>query len=137
MAPSIRVLIGAALVTVTACSSRPAETASRPLTPATVAPPRAVRTRTDPDPGWPRSIVDGHGWRVTAYQPQVERFVGGQLTARVAVVAVPPSSAPRYAVFVLRARAAVDKRERLVMLDDIAIERAQSAQAARAQPEPQ
>ncbi|MGZ3440774.1 MAG: hypothetical protein ACXVDD_14725, partial [Polyangia bacterium] len=66
-----------------------------------------------------------------AHQPQVERLDGDQLRARMAVVVVDHASEPSYAVVGVRARAAIDKRSRLVTLDDVAVERAQWAAPPR------
>ncbi|MGZ3439485.1 MAG: hypothetical protein ACXVDD_08210, partial [Polyangia bacterium] len=128
---SIRPLLAAALVTVGACSAGSAGTAPQRTVPVAAAAAAPARPRGDPDPGWPRAMVDGSGWRVTAHQPQVERLDGDQLRARVAVVVVGPRSAPSYGVIGMRARAAIDKRSRLVTLDDVAVERAQWAEPPR------
>ena len=122
MSPSIRPLLAAALVTVAACTSRSAVTAppAAPIAlPAATA--TAPRASSDPDPGWPRAVIE-NGWRITAHQPQIERLDGERLIARVAVALEPPHAPPLYAVFGLRARAAIDKHHRLVILDDVTVD---------------
>ena len=129
MSPSIRSLFVAALVTIAACTSRSAATA--PPTPKIVqaAPATtAARASSDPDPGWPRTLAD-NGWRITAYQPQIERLDGERLSARVAIALEPPHAPPVYGVVGLRARAAIDKQHRLVVLDNVTVDQGRYAPA--------
>jgi hypothetical protein len=121
----------AAIVTSPACSSSRAAPQAPPVVAAAApAPAPPPPRKEDPDPGWPRTIVDSEGWRVTAYQPQVERWVGNELRARLAAVVVPNGAGAQYAAVTVRARASVDKRPRVVTLEGVTVDGAQFAAPA-------
>jgi uncharacterized protein (TIGR03000 family) len=76
------------------------------------------------DAGWPRRIVSDDNV-LTLYQPQVEKWDRNRLKARAAVsIETKASPQPTFGVIWITARAAVDKENRLVTLDDFHVPRA-------------
>ena len=125
----MRLLAAAAWVGAAACSSRSLDPGPHAASPARLSG-GALAARaagTEPDPGWPRALVDDDGFAVHAALPQIERLDGDQLQARVAVSVAGPATLPAYAVVRLRARAGVDKLRRLVTLDDVDLDRPEYA----------
>lgn len=129
----------AAGAVVAACGARSAPgggEVARAVAPAPPAPSPAVRPLPAPSPalqapaaeeeaatdyGWPRQQTSGYSL-LTLYQPQLERWRGDRLEARAAVSAQTASAAaPSYAVVSFRARTAVDKPDRVVLLEDVEV----------------
>ena len=76
------------------------------------------------DQGWPKVIQQGDE-TFTVYQPQLERWQNNHLDGRAAVaVETKANPQPRYGVIWFDARTEVDKANRLVMLSDLAISKA-------------
>src|SRR5207245_9468623 len=83
---------------------------------------------------WPHRI-DAEDQTILVYQPQVESWVGTQLSGRAAVsVESKASPQPSYGVIWFSAHTEVDKTTRLVTLSDVQITKAtlRSATAGRA-----
>ena len=73
------------------------------------------------DSGWPRDIVSG-GTTITVFQPQVDAWDGFHFTGRAAVeVRESSSDAPVYGVVHLSAETAVDRENRMVILDKFTV----------------
>ena len=76
---------------------------------------------TNPPPAWPRVLNEG-GYRITLFQPQLESWADGCLSARAAVeVTGGELSTPAVGLGTFQARAAVDTVARLVTLDNFTI----------------
>lgn len=70
---------------------------------------------------WPRTIGEGDT-QFTIYQPQVESWIGDRLTTRMAIaVQEKGAAAPQYGVAWFSARTEVDKKTRMVLLQDFTI----------------
>ena len=79
---------------------------------------------------WPHRI-DAGDQTILVYQPQVESWIGTQLSARAAVsVESKTSPQPSYGVIWFSARTGVDKTTRLVTLSDVQITKANFPTAA-------
>ena len=79
---------------------------------------------------WPHRI-DAGDQTILVYQPQVESWVGTQLSGRAAVsVESKASPQPSYGVIWFSARTEVDKTTRLVTLSDVQITKANFPSAA-------
>jgi len=84
---------------------------------------------------WPREFED-NGSKVDIYQPQIEKWDGTDFETRSAVAITPPASnEPVYGVIWMKARAEVDKAERVVTLDDINVTKAEFPSAPKLQGE--
>lgn len=76
------------------------------------------------DTGWPREL-DHPKAKITIYQPQLESFEGGRLTARAAVSVAPkPDQQPVFGAVWFEARAATDRDSRLVYLSELKVSHA-------------
>ncbi len=90
---------------------------------ATAAPATANAAAPPPSPNdpWPR-VVTSQGATISVYQPQVESWTGNKLTARSAVkVKLPGKTATDYGVVWYLAQTEVDKVNRVVTLENVAV----------------
>lgn len=79
------------------------------------------QTSTLTDDGWPRSIT-GNGYQLEIYQPQVDKWQGGKLEGRAAVVVERDGATePTYGVVWLSARTTIDQDSRVVTLYQIQV----------------
>jgi hypothetical protein len=70
---------------------------------------------------WPKQ-VDANGAVVDVYQPQVDKWEGNRLEARIAVAVHPPGvPQPQFGVLWITARTDVDKVAGLVLLEDVKV----------------
>ena len=104
------------LLVLLSCAS--ASTNSTATGTAAAFPPDTQMARDD----WPRQIVEG-GVTFLISQPQVDTWEGNKLTARAAVGAQPQGEKQRYGVVWFTARTEVNKKTRMVLLQDFAITR--------------
>lgn len=75
-----------------------------------------------PDVRWPREVKAADGTVITVYQPQIESWASGSLSARAAVsVTKPGDKDPRFGVIELTARADIDKASDTAMLSNVRI----------------
>ena len=82
----------------------------------------AGQTKTT-DQGWPRKFLVGSN-SVSVYQPQIEEWSGNSFSARAALaITEAPGKQPLYGVVWFRARAEVDKLNRLVTLSDFQVQK--------------
>src|SRR6185369_8528709 len=83
----------------------------------------AVSQTKSSDSGWPRKFAVGTN-SVAVYQPQIEEWFGNNLSARAAIaITETQSKQPLYGVLWFRARAEIDKIDRLVTLSDFKVTR--------------
>jgi len=74
------------------------------------------------DEGWPRMYATSDGDTLTVYQPQIESWVGDQLSARFAVSSlIRGASVEVYGVAFFTARTDVDKVNRVVYLEEMKV----------------
>src|SRR5215472_19295222 len=96
-----------------------AQTSANP--PATSLGQRAGTTSPDPNEPWPR-VITYQGATISVYQPQVESWTGNKLVARSTVkVKLPGKTATDYGVVWYSAQTEVDKVNRVVTLENIAV----------------
>jgi len=89
----------------------------------------AQSTNAEPQPGkeltWPR-VHKENGLTISIYQPQIEKWEGNQIEARIAVgVQATGAKSPEYGVVTMSAKADVDKAARIVILRDFNFTRAE------------
>ena len=84
----------------------------------------------DSDIGWPR-MVQSNGEQIQIYQPQVDKWEGGKLEGRAAIVVTQRNLTQAvYGVVWLSARTTLDQDKRLVTLYDIEVTKAAFPSAA-------
>lgn len=123
---SDRIQVGQKLVVTLASPNTQSAAAQPAVAPAGIVPaavPTPTATSLPPDP-WPRQVQVGDR-TLLVYQPQVERWTGNQLAMRAAVAVKPAGKGEdAFGVIQAQARTQVDRVNRLVVLEDIKIVKA-------------